>query len=523
MSVLDQRLRAVQQSPEAAAKPDKKTYGQILKSSAVIGSSSVLNIGFGIIRTKAMALLLGPTGVGLLGDYNAISDLVRTFAGMGVNTSGVRQIAEAAGTGDTQHLARTVIALRRVAIWSGALGGLLLVIFCRPISQIVFKDYSHAGPLAVLALAVFFGDISAGQGALVQGMRRIADLAKISVLGAFYGTIFSIPIVYFYREKGVVPSLVCVAGMGILTSWWYARKVKVEPLPMKTAEVVQEARLLLRMGVVFMSSTLMTMGVGCLIRILITRKFGIDAAGLYQSAWALGGLYIGFVLQAMGADFYPRLTAAAKDHPECNRLVNEQAEIGLLLAGPGVLGTLTFAPLVINLFYTAQFGGSVETFRWICLGMVLRVASWPMGFILLAKGERKLFFWSELLSNLVYLGLVFGGLKAFGLEGAGMAFFGLYVFYWFGIYLVVRRLSGFRWSRANRQLSILFIPTTAAVFGAWYVLPFWQGLILGSAATLICGIYSLKTLCSLIPLARLPRTARKMLVLFRLAPAGTDA
>ncbi|MDB6064616.1 MAG: polysaccharide biosynthesis protein [Pedosphaera sp.] len=520
MSVLEQRLSTAPESPAVAEKPAKNTYGQILKSSALIGSSSVLNVGFGIVRTKAMALLLGPMGVGLLGDYTAISDLVRTLAGMGVNTSGVRQIAEAAGTGDTQHLARTVIALRRVAVWSGALGALLLLIFCKPISRLTFMDDHHAGAVALLAIAVFFGDVSAGQGALVQGMRRIADLAKMSVLGAFYGTLFSIPIVYFYREQGVVPSLVCVAGMGILTSWWYARKVKVEPLPMKMGEVAKEASALLRMGVVFMVSTLMTMGVACLIRIIITRKFGIEGAGLYQSAWALGGLYIGFVLQAMGADFYPRLTAAAKNNPECNRLVNEQAEIGLLLAGPGVIGTLTFAPLVISLFYTAKFGPAVETFRWICLGMVLRVASWPMGFILLAKGERKLFFWSELVSNLVYVGLVWGGIHKFGLEGAGMAFFGLYVFYWVGIYMVVRRLSGFRWSQANRRLALLFVPTTAAVFAAWYVLPYWQGLILGGVATAICGIYSLRTLCSLIPLARLPQAARKLLTLFRLAPAG---
>src|SRR5260370_332893 len=82
--------------PGGAKKAAKIRYGQILKASAVIGSSSVLNVGFGIGRTKAMALLLGSMGVGLLGDYTAISDLVRTLAGMGVNTSGVRQIAEAA-------------------------------------------------------------------------------------------------------------------------------------------------------------------------------------------------------------------------------------------------------------------------------------------------------------------------------------------------------------------------------------------------------------------------------------------
>ena len=73
--------------------------------------------------------------------------------------------------------------------------------------------------------------------------------------------------------------------------------------------------------------------------------------------------------------------------------------VSLLLAGPGVLATLTLALLVIQLFSSARFEPAVEILRWNCLGMMLRVASWPMGFILLAKGEGKIFFWSELLAS----------------------------------------------------------------------------------------------------------------------------
>ena len=51
------------------------------------------------------------------------------------------------------------------------------------------------------------------------------------------------------------------------------------------------------------------MGVAYVVRITVLRKVGIEATGLYQSAWTLGGLYVAFILQAMGADFYPRLTA----------------------------------------------------------------------------------------------------------------------------------------------------------------------------------------------------------------------
>jgi antigen flippase len=200
-------------------------------------------------------------------------------------------------------------------------------------------------------------------------------------------------------------------------------------------------------------------------------------------------------------------------------MVNEQVEIGLLLAIPGVLGTLALAPAVIQLFYSPQFvAQSVPILRWICLGMVLRVISWPMGFILLAKGEGRLFLITEVVGGILQLGLMWLGLRLWHLPGTGVAFFLLYVFYAAGIYLVVRRLSGFRWSAANRRLALVFVPVTVAVFVAWYFLPTLLAGAVGLLATLGVGVYSLKTLCTMVSLNRLPRGLVKILVRLRLAP-----
>ena len=494
------------------------THGQILKSSVLIGGASVINMGLLAVRTKVMAVLLGATGYGLMDLYWTIAELSRTVAGMGINNSGVRQIAEAVGTGDDQRIARTVITLRRVSLILGALGALLLVALCKPVSWFAFRDGDHAGSVALLALAVFFGAVTAGQMALVQGMRRIADLARINILGALYGTLFSIPIVYFLREQGVVPSLICVAGMSIVTSWWYSRKVKVVRVHLTTAEVRQETSGLLKLGVVFMASVPMAMGATFLIKVIVKRAIGSEALGYYQAAWQLSGVYVMFILQAMGTDFFPRLTAAARDHAECNRLVNEQAEVGLLMAGPGVMGTLTLAPLVIHVFYTAEFAPAVEILRWNCLGMLLRVASWPMSYTLLAKGARGLYFWSELASNALQIGLVWACVQGFGLKGTGIAFFTLAVCYWCAMYVIVRSLTGFRWSAMNKRVGLLFATLFAVVFGAWYVLPPMFVVALGTVLSLAVGYYSLKTICRLVPLDRLPRLVRSLLRVLKLTP-----
>jgi antigen flippase len=492
--------------PQAAqvAPAEKHTYGQILKSSALIGGSSVLNIAIGIVRTKVMAVLLGPAGVGLFGLYGSIVNLALSVASMGVNNSGVRQIAEATGSGDTERIARTTVVLRRTSILLGILGAVLLIAFSRQVSTATFGNNQHAAAISLLSAAVFFNLVSGGQGALVQGMRRISDLAKIAVWGAFLGTIITIPFVYFMREQGVVPSIVGAAGMTILTSWWYSRKVQIQIPSMTTSQVGQEATALLKLGFAFMASGLMMMGSAYAVRIIILHKLGFDATGLYQSSWTLGGLYVGFILQAMGADFYPRLTASAGDNIASNRMVNEQAQVGLLLAGPGVIATLTFAPLVIALFYTAKFGPAVGLLRWIVLGVTLRVINWPVGFIVLAKGMQALFFWSELFWTIVNVGLTWVCVSSFGLNGAGIGFFGSYVFHGTLIYCIVRRLTGFRWSAANKQMGLFFLSLIGLVFCGFYLLPFALAICVGTLALVLSGAYSIRVLLKLMSYDSIP-------------------
>jgi PST family polysaccharide transporter len=275
-------------------------------------------------------------------------------------------------------------------------------------------------------------------------------------------------------------------------------------------QVKQEAASLLKLGVAFMASGLLMMGAGYTVRIVVLRYVGLDAAGLYHAAWTLGGLYIGFILQAMGADFYPRLVAAIKDDAESNRLVNEQAQISLLLAGPGVIATLTLAPLVLTLFYSSEFAKAVDVLRWICLGVALRVITWPMGFIIVAKNRQAIFFLAELAWALVNVGLTWFCVQAVGLAGAGIAFFASYVFHALMIYPIVRKLSGFRWTGENRRAGLFFIASIMVVFCGFHVLPPVPATGLAVSLFIASAICSLRALLRLVPLGGMPRWVRQL-------------
>jgi len=491
-------ISGMQSKTRMISSKNTSSYGSILKSTVLVGGSQVISIIIGIIRTKLIAVMLGPSGIGLMGMYQSIIAMVGAVTSAGIGSSGVRQIAEAAGTGNEERIARTIITMRRMMVVLGIVGFIIMMVFSTPISKLTFSDTKHVGAIIILSIALFFSSINSGQLAILRGMRRISAYAIVSVLGAFLGTLFTIPIIYIWREDGIVTSIVAVSIMAFLPSWWYAQKISIKKILMGFKAICKESKNFLYLGFIFMLTGIMSTVVIYLTRVLVLRELGMQSVGIFQAATMLSTTYIGIVFTAMGNDFYPRLTAVADNNESCNRLVNEQIEVGLLLGTPGILATLTFAPYVITIFYSMQFVAAVEVLRWQVLGVFFRVISWPLGFILLAKKKGAIFFWTELILGSLNIALIWAGLKYFGLLGTGITFFFLYAIYTGMIWWVARRVSGFRWSLDNQRSSVIMMMLIAMGFSVPNFLSVNAALLVGLLLTVAVSIYCMRKLCHLV-------------------------
>ncbi|MCB0055834.1 MAG: oligosaccharide flippase family protein, partial [Caldilineaceae bacterium] len=271
---------------------------------------------------------------------------------------------------------------------------------------------------------------------------------------------------------------------------------EVNPVTLSWRETFGGAKRLVGLGSAFMWSGLLTAGLDMATRSLITREYGIDAAGFYQAAWALSGMFAGFILSAMGADFYPRLTSVIEDHEQAMRTVNEQTEIGMLLALPGLLATLAFAPLVIELLYSKAFLPAAELLPWFLLGVFGRVVSWPLGFIQLAKGAARWFAATETVFIIIQLGLMVSLVHAYGVVGAAYGFAITYLLYTMGMLWVGRMLIGFRWSASVKRLlqgTSALVLLAAGLIGLF---PGGAGMMLAGLVALGGGVVSLRGLSS---------------------------
>lgn len=484
-----------QSEPEPAVPSPVPTgsHREILRSTSIIGGASVINILLGIVRVKVLAVLVGPAGVGLMGLLSRIMTTAATLAGMGLGHSGVRQIAAA----DAHALARVRRALWLASLALGVLGLLLMWFLREPIARWVFDDATHSGDVGWLGVGVFFSLVSASQTALLQGLRRIGDLARVSIVGALIGSSIGIALVWQLGLGGIVWMLLVVP---IASASFAALLVARLPHPAASAvrlgELWPEWRALFSLGFAVMAATLVTGLTQLLVRTQVTDALGLDATGHFEAAWSISMNYIGFVLAAMAADYYPRLTAAIGDPTTANRLVNEQAEVALLLAAPVLVGIVSFAPLVTSLLYSSAFAPTVEVLRFQVVGDVMKVAAWPMGFILLARGANRVYFITELAWNAAYLAGVYLLLPIIGLAATGVAFVLAYALYLLLIAWVSHDISGFKLSRTIFAYILATLGCTLALAALSYAEPTLTS-ILGVLATFAVSVLSLRALLSL--------------------------
>lgn len=470
------------------------SYAHILKASSIIGGAQGVNLLLGMVRVKFAAVLIGPLGVGLLGNLMVTQGLIATIAGFGIHASGVRDVAQAVGQADQETIGRTVLALRRISWLTGLLGAGAMATLSPLLSQWTFGSDEYVLEIALLSLLILFGNLAGGQMALIQGMRRIGDLARMNIISSVAGTLITIGAYVWLGMDGIVPALLLMSAVNLGVSWHFARRIPIPHISMTWFESLRAAGGMARLGFVLMWNGLIGSVVAYLTRVLITQQISLEAVGIFGAAFALSGMLVNFVLNAMGADYYPRLTAVAPDREAMKRLVNEQTEIGLLLAVPGLLATLSLAPWIIRVFYTGEFLPATELLQWFILGCLGRVLSWPLGFVMLALGRGGWFFLTETLFNAIHLAMILLGLMLVGLEGTAIAFFLLYIGYTAAVYGVGRHLIDFTWSATTQQLLLMLLPVVTLAFLASRTLPLWPATLVGMGITLVTSVLSLRGL-----------------------------
>ena len=364
---------------------NESSYRSIFKSTFLFGFVQVFNIVMKDAINKAVAILLGKEGMGVISLYNSAVNMLRTVAGLGIPQSAVRDVAEANATCEIEKLNRIITVTKKIVWFTALLGAVVTIVFARVLSDVSFNNRDHIVAFIFLSMAVFLSIVSEGELAILKGMRRLRDLAKASVYGSSLGLLISVPLYYFWGFAGIVPSLILAAGFSALIAWLYVRKVNYVRLVMENRTVFTDGKGMIKMGLAFLYLCLFGMLSDFIIRAFISHQSGLDEVGIFQAGSTIVVAYFGIITTALTTDYYPRISAIHSDNQALVIEVNRQAEVGLLLMGPLVVLFMFAMPLFIRILYTEMFLQSMEYIQYAIFSILITIYSNTMGMILLAK------------------------------------------------------------------------------------------------------------------------------------------
>ena len=500
--------------PTAAAIPADApaahgSHRQIVRSSLLMGGASLIVTALGIARLKALALLLGPVGIGQVGLFLNLVALGASIAGFGLNASGVRELAAARAADDQPRLD----AHRRALLWASlalAASALLLFGLLRaPIAHHMLFDPALARTVGYLGIAVALTVLSSYCVTLLNGFRDLRALARVQVGGALLGTVVGVAFVLLFGSNGIFYYVLAAPAAGLLVGTILVRRLpRPASLPTPPRELVANAATMMRLGTAFMLSGMALNAAVLLVRGMIGDHLGPFALGQFAAAWIISNTYVAIVLQAMGMDFFPRLSAAIDDPPQAARLIAEQVEVALLLATPILIATMAAAPWLLRLAYADAFAPAAPLLRWMILGDVLKIAAWPLALSLLAQRRGAVYLAVESFAAVTFLAVTFAliRLPSSNVAVAGAAYVAMYALYRAALILAVGR--GLRPGRTTILATAAALGATAAIFAIGARSDLWA-LLLGFPLAAAAAWFALRRLDQLGALpARLQRRPR---------------
>ncbi len=440
-----------------------------MKATSLFGGVQVFSILISIVRSKFIALFIGPEGMGIAGLLNTTMNLVNGATNLGLDKSGVKDISFAEKNASNTEVARIVGVLRRLVWITGIAGAILMIAFSWLLSKLAFGDSTYTLAFVWIAMALLFKQLASGELAVLQGLRKLKSLASATVIGNLAGLLITVPLYYFFRLDAIVPAIIISTFLSFLFTSYYRSRIPLEKVNVDSRKVFSEGKEMVKLGITLSVSSMIALLAAYVIQIYISGEGGVSEVGYYTAGIVILNTYVGLIFNAMATDYYPRLAGIADSIVEVRKTVFEQAYIAVLLITPIILLFLIFAPLIITILYTDDFLPVVEFVSWGILGMLLKAASWSIGYVIIAKGDSSLFIRTAIGFSIVLVASNILGYYLGGLEGLGVSF----CIYYFVHFVGLATITYFRYKfylSAEFYIMLVFcsfLVITGFVLGYW--------------------------------------------------------
>ena len=408
----------------------------LVRSGLLNAVAVLVRIGTGLILNKVLAAFVGPSGYAVIGQFQSFVNIGTTFATGGVSTGVTKYTAENAG----DPLAQKVIWRAAIMLSTGcaAFIALSIIIFREPLSAYFLKSTQYSDVFIWFGVLLIFLVWNALLLAILNGLKELRRFIAINILGSLIGLAFAVLLIIFSGIRGCLIALVfsqavifLVAVAVCCRATWFSRANFWGDFDKNAG------RKLGRFALMALVSAIAVPGSQVLIRDHLGVQFGWDAAGYWQAMTRISDIYLLLITTTLSYYYLPRL-AEIKTGRELKREVFAAYKYILPLACVLALPIYVMRGFITKLLFSEAFLPMQSLFFWQLVGDVMKIGSWLLAFLMLAKAMTKRYVITEVFFSVSLVALSIFFSRIMGVEGATFAFALNYFVYWIVVYYVCR-------------------------------------------------------------------------------------
>lgn len=410
----------------------------IVKVFSFTAISTLVRMLTGFVSVKVVALIIGPSGIALLGQLNNFSSIIMAVACGGINTGVTKYIAECKE--DNEIVKKLVSTAFRITIWCSSICGIAMIIFSVTLSRIIMRSSAFGYVFVFFGLTIFFYALNMLLSSILDGYKEFKKYVVVNIVGSIVGLIFTLTFVYSFGLKGALISAVTFQSIMLFISLWMIRRLPWASKAYFTNKFDKE------IAKKYFRYTLMTFATAATVPLsqLLLRGYVISNISSVEAGWweamnRISNIYLMVITTSFSVYYLPRLSEIKHDGDLKQEIFKAyKIIVPVLLFGFTIIYFCRF--IIIKVLFTKEFLSMENLFMWQLIGDFFKICSWLLAYLMIAKAMTKMFIATEIIFSLFFILLGFVFMRMNGVVGLTQALTINYFIYFVCMIILFRKI-----------------------------------------------------------------------------------
>ncbi|MFO0594770.1 MAG: hypothetical protein U0228_05685 [Myxococcaceae bacterium] len=408
--------------------------------------TSGLAVVLSMVRSKLVAVEVGPVGVGIVAEVTQLLTFVGVIATVANSPALLKWISESIRDRDFARLERGVGTAIVLALGLSGVATLGCVI-AGPWFLPSGWDLSLPLAIALTGASIAFATVASCITTVHVGFSDLRAITASSLLSALATTAILVALVLLWGLPGQFLAIALGAAASVVITALFLRRRTDSPVRLRLAWDREFARTAFTIGTTSLISGYVAQGLLSIIRLLLEREgqgaAGAELNGNFQAAYAIATTYFAAVLQGIGQYYFPRY-AAARDEAELTREVHAGADFVLRLTPALALLVIAFRELVIDVLYSGRFSLAAKMLGFMLVSDLVKGVSWSYAGPLPMRGLVRAFLLSEAIGLILGVPVYYLAIHYLGPGAVGLGMLANQTLYLAAVIIIIRSVCGVR-------------------------------------------------------------------------------